>query len=138
MRNYIRHPSDIPLEYRVEEPGPGHREQLKNVSYGGLAFESHDPLEVGTVIALRIVGVKPVFETKGRVVWHQQHGDHFEIGVEFLHQDDVFQVRMVEQVCHIEHYKREVLTKEGRNLSGQEAAQEWIAKYAAEFYQDPD
>jgi hypothetical protein len=42
---------------------------------------------------------------------------------------------MVEQICHIEHYKREVAEREGRELSGQQAAKEWIAKYAASFPQ---
>jgi hypothetical protein len=31
-----------------------------------------------------------------------------ELGVEFLHQDDAFKARMVEQVCFIENYKKAV------------------------------
>lgn len=133
MRSYIRHPSDIPIAYRVEEPGPEHSEHLRNVSHGGLAFDSREPLEIGVIISLRIPQVTPVFETQGRVVWQQQRGDHYEIGVAFLQQEDVFRARMVEQVCHIEHYKREVLENEGRRLSGHEAAMEWIAKHAKDF-----
>ena len=53
--------------------------------------------------------------------------------VQFLDQDDSFRARMVEQVCHIEHYKAEVREKEGRAISGEEAAQEWIRKYAKDF-----
>ena len=40
---------------------------------------------------------------------------------------------MVEQICHIEQYRREVLKKEGRRLSSEEAASEWIVKYASDF-----
>jgi hypothetical protein len=40
---------------------------------------------------------------------------------------------MVEQVCHIEQYKADVLKKEGRELTGEEAAKEWILKYAKDF-----
>ena len=43
---------------------------------------------------------------------------------------------MVEQVCHIEQYKKEVLKNEGQGLSGEEAAVEWITKYAKDFPRD--
>jgi hypothetical protein len=42
---------------------------------------------------------------------------------------------MVEQVCHIEDYRRSVLRTERRELSLDEAAAEWIAKHAADFPQ---
>jgi hypothetical protein len=40
---------------------------------------------------------------------------------------------MIEQICHIEHYRQEVLRVEGRKLSSKEAASEWISKYARDF-----
>jgi hypothetical protein len=40
---------------------------------------------------------------------------------------------MVEQVCHIENYKKEVYQTEGRLLTAEEAAVEWIHKYASQF-----
>jgi len=40
---------------------------------------------------------------------------------------------MVEQLCYIERYRREVREKEGRELDSSSAAAEWIAKYAANF-----
>jgi hypothetical protein len=36
-------------------------------------------------------------------------------------------------VCSIERYRREVRRREGRVLSGQEAAEEWIRENAARF-----
>jgi hypothetical protein len=42
-------------------------------------------------------------------------------------------LRMVEQICQICHYQREILEKEERSLSGAEAAAEWVAKYARDF-----
>jgi hypothetical protein len=41
--------------------------------------------------------------------------------------------RMVEQVCHIENYKKVVYQAEGRLLTAEEAAMEWISKYASQF-----
>jgi len=57
----------------------------------------------------------------------------FEIGIQFLDENDSFRVRMVEQICHIEQYKQEVFDKDGRQLSGEQAAVEWIQKYATDF-----
>jgi hypothetical protein len=67
------------------------------------------------------------------VAWCTPRHGHFETGVEFLNQDNGFMTRMVEQVCNIENYKKEVYQTEGRILSPNEAAKEWISKYADEF-----
>ncbi|HEU0077282.1 MAG TPA: hypothetical protein VFQ76_06510, partial [Longimicrobiaceae bacterium] len=60
-------------------------------------------------------------------------GDHFCIGVQFLDAGDAFRARMVEQVCSIDRYRRQVREREGRELTGQEAAEEWIRDHAARF-----
>ena len=45
---------------------------------------------------------------------------------------DAFKTRMLAQVRQIRKYK-EILEKQGRYLSIEEAAMEWINRYAAEF-----
>jgi hypothetical protein len=40
---------------------------------------------------------------------------------------------MVEQLCQIEDYKAKVLAGEGRLLDGEQAAREWIRKFARRF-----
>lgn len=133
MRKYIRHPSDIPIEFDVADSQHEQREQLNNVSYGGLSFQSRSSLSLGTAVTVRVPFVKPAFEVRSRVVWCKRRGMNYDIGVELLDRDDAFLTRMVEQICHIEHYKREVLRTEGRHISGQEAALEWISKFAHLF-----
>lgn len=135
MRSYIRHPSDIPIQVQVSSINSQAGQRLTNVSNGGLAFESPFPIARGTVIQMNIDVVEPGFEAEGLVTHCDAEGDHFIIGIEFTSCDDLFIARMVEQICHIEHYKREVAQREGRQLSGQQAAKEWIAKYAASFPQ---
>jgi len=134
MRSFLRHPSDIPIEVQLDEPiAIAETDSANNISRGGLSFNSRVPLREGSVIRLRIPVVRPVYEVLGRVTWCHGHPGYFEAGVQFLDQDDYFQARMVEQVCHIEHYKRSVLEREGRALSGEEAALEWIERYAPAF-----
>jgi len=133
MRNYIRHPSDIPIDFQPEELAEAHSERLKNISQGGLAFHSATSLTTGSIIRVKIPLVTPVFQAVGRVMWCRARDDHFEIGIEFLDQDDAFRARMVEQLCHIEHYRHQVLAEEGRQLSSEQAAMEWIQHYAPDF-----
>lgn len=133
MRSFIRHPSDIPIEFSEDTATYPVREHLNNVSFGGLSFTSSRPLQPGHVLWLRIPDVQPPFEAPARVSWCHRNHQFFEIGVEFVMPDDEYRARMVEQVCYIEHYKREVRQTEGRELSGEDAAREWIEKYAGEF-----
>lgn len=55
------------------------------------------------------------------------------MGIKFTQSIDVFRIRMVEQVCHIEQYKEDVKAREGRCLTGTQAALEWIQRYASKF-----
>lgn len=133
MRRYIRHPSDIPIEYEIQNAAESRAERLSNVSLGGLSFFSSTEVSIGSTIRVRISMVQPQFEASGKVVWCFRHDEHYEVGIELTDHDEAYRARMIEQVCHIEHYKRDVLQKEGRKLTGEQAAMEWISKYAAEF-----
>lgn len=133
MRSFIRHPSDIPIECRLKRQGPGRRDRLKNLSAGGLCFETPEALRRGCAIQITIPIREPPFEVTGTIVWCRQTNHHYEVGVQFADAHTEFAVRMVEQICQIYHYQREVLEKEGRSLSGADAAAEWVAKYARDF-----
>ncbi len=134
-RQFIRHPSDIPLEIEHEEATfpPGAARRLRDIGLGGLAFESEHEVAEGEFLKVSIPVVNPAFEFRARVAWCRPINGHFDIGLEFVEPDKVYQARMVEQICHIEHYRRQVREREGRELSGQQAAMEWIRKYAQEF-----
>jgi hypothetical protein len=132
-RRFIRHTADVPLEVRAVDERAGETLRGVNVSFGGLAFESDGPLAYGTTLEVRIDQVKPPFEAHARVVHCEPEGDHFCIGVQFLDASDAFRARMVEQVCSIDRYRRQVQEREGRELSSQEAAEEWIHRHASRF-----
>jgi hypothetical protein len=139
IRKFIRHPVDVPIQVSnswVEDEDDETLDQtITNVSLGGLAFVSPEPLEILDRVRVCI----PILERDntliGNVVWCEKcdSGVEFEIGIEFEKSRDVFRLRMIEQVCHIEHYRKEVMLNEGRELSTQEAASEWISKYAGDF-----
>ena len=133
MRKYIRHPADIPIEIYPEESSDLVMENMMNVSLGGLSFHSKVPHDLGCHLKITISAIDPPYQALAKVCWCDEQEGGFEIGVELLNKNDVYKTRMVEQVCHIAHYKRQVLLKEGRNLTGAEAASEWIVKFAHEF-----
>jgi hypothetical protein len=132
MRQYIRHPTEIPIEIRGPA-FPVERRLARNVGIGGLAFHATRSMEPGSLVTLRIAGVDPAFESQARIVWCRPRDDGFDLGVTFLTAEDAHRARMVEQVCYIERYKQTVLDTERRTLSSEEAAREWIAKFASAF-----
>jgi hypothetical protein len=132
-RQFLRHTAHVPLEVaRVTDSTPA-LEHGVNVSFGGLAFLSSACPAVGEVLRLQIPTVEPVFAAHARVAWCRPEGEGFLVGVQFLDSTDAFQSRMVQQVCSIENYRREIQQQEGRVLTTQEAATEWITKYAGRF-----
>lgn len=132
-RAYLRHPADIPIEIAAEAAAPPAGRRLKDVGAGGLACESALPLAVGALVSVKIPIVRPPFETRGRVVWCKGRNAHFDVGIQFITTEDAFATRMVEQICHIEHYRKEIRKTDGRKLDADEAAREWVSKYAADF-----
>ena len=132
MRRFIRHPTDIPLHYEVLRIIKRKR-PMRNVSHGGLCFKTEHPVTKNTEIHVEINACSPAFAANGTVAWCHAIENGYNIGVEFDESTSPFTLRMVEQICHISHYKNLIWEKEGRNLSSEEAAGEWIVKYAAAF-----
>jgi c-di-GMP-binding flagellar brake protein YcgR len=132
-REFLRHTIHVPLE--VERVGDTRSltEEGINVSHGGLAFLSNTCPTEGEVLRLRIPTVDPPFEGEARVVWCRPEAGKFLVGVQFMDASAAFQSRMVQQVCSIENYRDEVRRREGRTLTTQEAAAEWIEKFAGRF-----
>jgi hypothetical protein len=130
-REFIRHTVHVPIEVRSVEGTV--EEESVNLSHGGLAFCSESCPEEGEVIEVSIPTVDPPFTARGRVAWCRREGDGYLVGVAFLDASDLFRARMVQQVCTIEQYRREVESLEGRHLSTAEAAEEWITRFAGRF-----
>ena len=106
---------------------------ITNVSLGGLAFTSFKPLEILQRVRVCIPVLQQENFLVGNVVWCEKSDVGYEIGIEFDSSRDAFRLRMIEQICHIEHYRNEISRVEGRKLSAQEAASEWISKFADDF-----
>ena len=133
MRSYVRYPSGLPVSVSLEEVVASETLYLNNISRGGLSFNSMVALKVGTVIRLRIPPNRPLFEVLGKVVWCKKMSLQYVIGVEFINADDKARTQIIEIVFRIDEYRRKLLEQEGRGLTHQQAALEWIEKCWADF-----
>lgn len=133
MRKYIRHPFNIPIEYRIDRESGGLMDNINNISVGGICFRTALAISPTTILLIRIPSIDAQFSCWGRVIWCHHIQECFEIGAEFIDQNDGFRVRLIEQICYIKSYQLDVLRNEGRLLSDTEAAGEWIGKYAGNF-----
>lgn len=132
-RRFIRHPFQIPIEV-IAGSHDAAAPHLRDVGHGGVSFHARQPAGPGQRLRIRIPLLEPPFEADGEVMWCEAAGHGgYEIGVSFLSPEDAYRVRMMEQICHIEQYRREIQENEGRQLSDREAAMEWIERYAPGF-----
>jgi len=130
---FLRHPSDVPIMVNVLSSSAARNAFLLHAKSNGLIFRNSFALSSGMLIRVTIPVVQPYFELLGYISWCRKRGHAYEVGLALMSEADVMRVRMVEQICYIEHYRRFEFESTGRSISGDEAAQEWIQKYAASF-----
>jgi hypothetical protein len=139
MRKFIRHPASVPIEIAVDRDAEEAAEaaasdaNLTNISAGGLAFHLFDAVSLGSNLTISMPDIWPSYSARGTVVWCRESNAGFEVGVQFLESNEAFKARMVAQFCQIEDYRRDIHHSEGRNLTSEQAAREWIVQYAGEF-----
>lgn len=132
-RAFVRHPTEIPIQITAVNLKGSISQNLIDISQGGISFKSPHKFSKGEVVEITIPFVTPLFKSKGTVVWSRRDGKSYEIGLQFHNTDDSFRLRMVEQICYIEAYRKKQLEMEGRELTSDEAAIEWIERYASSF-----
>jgi len=133
MRSFIRHSASMPIT--VESSQSGFQTQsLQNVSAGGLCFCSDYYLPQGISININIPNLEHPFSENCTVTWCQKTDDHYDVGVSFESFQTVFRMRMIEQLCYIEDYRSQVLNNEERQITAEEASQEWTQKFADRIF----
>lgn len=135
MRNFIRHASDIPINVHIESRKAPIAEKAVNISSGGILFLSDLAIDTGNYVSISMPDICSTITLQGEVVWCRKEHDsqQYNVGIQFSNDTECFNARMIEQICYIESYKKYILEKEGRELSSDGAANEWINKYADKF-----
>jgi len=132
---HIRHVSGIPIavtldfnhSYQVED------DSITKVSLGGLCFIASDRLELNESIQVRFPALNQEHSLDGKVVWCNKTVKGYEVGLEFGDAAEVERLKMIEQICQIESFRQEQEKRVGCKLSGEQAAREWVSRYAGEF-----
>lgn len=137
---FIQHPETIPLTYYMSDT-PLEYQHNKSTTHcqSGLRFYSHDYINPHQWLHLSIPLNNGHFETDVLVCWCKpakkisKLTKGYNVGVIFTNKNTAFSARMAEQICYIEAYKKSIEENEGRTLSHDQAATEWIAKHADQF-----
>ena len=140
-RRFIRHPMCFPLKYKIIKKGRAAGEVKEessttiNVSRGGLLFTGKSPVDVDSLIQIKIPFQDKVFNVKAKVVHCARSDDRnlYDIGICFQRYNDAFKVKLIEQMYLISEYRDLRSIQLGRELTLQEASQEWIKRYSKRF-----
>jgi hypothetical protein len=101
---------------------------LRNVSLSGLSFKSRYHFQTGMRLSVHISLLNPLFKTSATVVWCHPSDLFYEVGIKFSDIDADFKKAMFEQICLIENYRIEISKAEGRFISSEQAAREWLSQ----------
>lgn len=126
----IEHPplAAIQLSPQASEAGAA-----LTATYGGLRCQWCIPHRPGSCVSVTVSAHRQQVTATARVVRCDldEHGYLFEL--RFLDPEQAFAMRMMEQLCHIRRYQTQVGRHEGRWLDGNQAAREWIERFADDF-----
>ena len=129
-RMFDRHEGDLPIKIRTENSTSYRTESMNNISLGGLSFRSSKAYVSGIDVKIKGVTLDDMPEIEGKIVWCKRNRNSYNVGVEFREPEAKFGIRILEQLFQIENYRRSVKRTEKRDLTREQAAAEWIRKYA--------
>ena len=133
-RRFFRHPTSVPVRCRHKGRLVESEYSLQDISNGGLAFLAAETYRPGDLVELAFPSLNHHVRIEGEIVWSRALGEGRAVnGVKFHTERQHMRARLVEQMCQIERYRRVQNLRYGRDLTSQQAAGEWIRKFAAKF-----
>ncbi len=102
-RKYIRHPAEIAIEYKIAGQHTEKTDLTKNISFGGLCFQTHMYMDPGTRLILRFPSINPKFEVGAEIMWCSRKKGYTEIGVQFMNENDAYRARIIEEICDLKN-----------------------------------
>ncbi|MBI3315566.1 MAG: PilZ domain-containing protein [Candidatus Omnitrophica bacterium] len=134
-RNFLRHPVHVPIVIRPVRQSVEVPSKSVNISQGGLSFLWEKKLLKRSVVQITIPVKDKLFTVKGKVVYSEKDATspRFRTGVSFTDRDSAFQAKLAEETLEILEYQKKISETLGHIISEEEAADEWIQKYAKFF-----
>ena len=133
-RRFYRHPVSVPIEYQEKQVRSG-RSASVDISEGGLCFLAERFLAKGSAIHLKIPVGDQMFAIEGQVAYSNRVPtlNRFKTGVAFTNPSSAFRAKLAEQMLQIKLYREKIARELGRHMTEEEAARNWIEKYAKQF-----
>lgn len=103
-------------------------------TYGSFSCHWCMPQRPGSLVEVTISLLQQRILATAIVASCRLDDDGYQLELHVIHPDHAFQMRMIEQLYHICNYQRWVLRHEGRVLDSEQAALEWIERYAQHFH----
>jgi len=129
---FVAHPKDLPLDITLIEDQSFPKTNEERSGFVGITSFIQSPLDSGQSVQITLAEIDPNFCVAGRVVSCHEESEGYCVAIEFPLEEECYCVRMIEQLSQIEHYRRQE-KNQGRRLNYNEAAAEWIQKFAASF-----
>lgn len=134
VQGYIRHPNEIPAQISLCSETAISTNTASYSGHIGISLSTDTFYAIGTALEIQISINDPAFKASGHVSWCiPEKNNHFRTGLVFDDPATAYAVRMIEQICHIEQYRHEIEKVEGRHLTQEAAALEWIMRFAKDF-----
>jgi len=139
-RQFIRHPLSLPLAYEVVDPEGNviqekNQSETTNVGLGGLLFSGKNPVEIDSVILIKMPFEDKIFNIAAKVVRcvHNSETRIYDIAVSFFRLREAFKVKMIEQIYLISEYRDLLCLQTGKEVSLEEASRKWVKRYSKRF-----
>ncbi|MBN1687575.1 MAG: PilZ domain-containing protein [Candidatus Omnitrophica bacterium] len=134
-RKFYRHPLCMPIQYQDLISKNLERSSSVDLSEGGMCVLGNRFIAKGTRVQVKVPVGDQIFQIVGQIAYCNRVSslDRYRIGVEFLDQTSVFRTKLAVQVHEIQQYRKRVSSEIGRDVSEEEAARQWIEKYAQHF-----
>ena|SRR3989338_7121548 len=134
-RRFYRHPISVPIALSSSDKKNEGRSHSLDVSLGGLSFVWPHRLSRGALVDVNITVKEKLFEIKSKVAYAKQDGEtgQFRTGVCFTDYPSAFMARLAEEMLEIMEYRKNLRRELGREISEEDAAAEWIKRYADKF-----
>ena len=133
-RRFYRHPLSVPIEYQEKQVYPSHSAAV-DISDGGICFLAERFIAKGSAIQLKIPVGNQMFQIEGQVAYSNRLPtlNRFKTGVSFTNASNAFHAKLAEEMIQIKQYQEKISRELGREITEEEAARRWIAKYAKKF-----
>ncbi len=134
-RKFFRHPITVPILIQLLRGKDANTTESINISQGGLAFLWTEEFGEGEQLRITIPVKEKQFKIKARVAYSRKcmKTGLFQTGVAFLDYVSAFQAKLAEETIEILEYQKNLSKRLGHEVPEEEAAKQWIQKFAPNF-----